>query len=121
MTHRHCILLVKRDPGRRRSVHFALMAIGYRVHSHSYARTVLVDPPADAACQICGYELSDSDGISLLSALRKLGWDKPAALIAPASSPDVAERAVAAGFKVVLERPYTREQLKVAVNSLLPA
>jgi CheY-like chemotaxis protein len=64
-------------------------------------------------------ELSDSDGVSLLSALRERGWNEPAVLIAPASSPDLRERAVAAGFAVVIERPYTPQQLKVAVNSLL--
>jgi CheY-like chemotaxis protein len=121
MSERSSIVLVERDPERRRRIHFSLMTMGYRVHSHTYARSVLDGIPSDAAGLICSYELPDSDGISLLAALRKRRWHHPAVLIAPASSPNICERAVAAGFTVVLERPYTPEQLKGAVqHNLLP-
>lgn len=115
-------MLVEDDPAVRRSLHLLLRARGYDVRAHASAKTLLADPALEtAACLISDYRLADGDGdgVAVLRTLRDRGWFRPALLITGFNSHDVTERALAAGFATVIEKPLSEGLLAGTVARLV--
>ena len=116
------IILSEDDVGVRRSLHLLLRSKGYEVLSYTSATALLLDPGAHQCdCLVVDYRMPDIDGISMLTALRAAGWTKPAILITGHYSQELADRAMAAGFSNVLEKPFGEHMLLASISRLLDA
>jgi FixJ family two-component response regulator len=101
------VVLVEDDAAVRRSLQLLLQGRGYDVRAYASGVALLVDPAAgDAACFIADYRLAELDGIEILSELRRRKWHGPAVLITAFVSPDLTERAKAAGFDADIAKPF---------------
>ncbi|MBK6411636.1 MAG: response regulator [Sphingopyxis sp.] len=114
------ILIVEDDPGARRSLLLLLTGRGFDAAAFPTAAQGLADaamhPPA---CLVADYRLAETDGIALLQAMRVSGWMDPAILISAHSSPKLADRATAAGFAVIFDKPLREHALVDAVQRLV--
>lgn len=61
--------------------------------------------------------LPDSDGITLLRALKRQGWSGRAVLITGSTSSDLVARARDVGFLTVLEKPIPHHRLIAAIQA----
>jgi len=118
---RPTILLVEDHPGVRRSLQLLLRAQGYQVKAYLDGQSLLNEAQnLGAACLIADYRLANMDGLAVLTILRARGWDGPAILITAFPSPDLAEKAHAAGFDLVLEKPLHPRVLIRQVERFVP-
>lgn len=106
------LLLVEDDAPVRRSLQLLLRGYGYDVRAYGDGRRALADPAAqDAVCLITEHEMASIDGVSLLRALRALGWRGVAILLTamPASlaTPDAGN----VGFELVIQKPVDEHSL----------
>jgi FixJ family two-component response regulator len=100
------VLLVEDDPGVRRSLQLLLRGRGFEVRAYASGLALLADPTAlSAVCLVADYLMPDVNGIKVLVALRGLGWSGEALLITAYPTPELAARALKAGFSRVLEKP----------------
>ena len=100
------VLVVEDDPGVRRSLQLLLRGRGFEVRAYASGLALLADPTAlSAICLVADYLMPDVDGIKVLVALRDLGWSGEALLITAYPTPELADRALKAGFARVLEKP----------------
>lgn len=114
---RPILVLVEDDDGVRRGLQLLLYGQGYDVHAFASPAAALLDPAAvGARCLVVDYVLSESDGISMLSALRARGWDGLAVLITAYAAPEVRINAAHAGFAAVLAKPFRDDDLIRALN-----
>ena len=72
----------------------------------------------DHFCLLADYLMPDIDGISLLGKLRKHGWAGPAIMITGHFDSTLNQRALAAGYSAVFEKPLQSERLIKAVADL---
>ena len=113
------ILLLEDDSGVRRSLQLLLQAQGFDVRAYAAGAPLLSDESADeAVCLIADYRMEDLDGIAVLLRLRAKNWAGPAILITAFSSQDLRERAISAGYAVVLEKPLRQHALVETVSRL---
>jgi FixJ family two-component response regulator len=113
------ILLVEDDAAVRRSLQLLLSSRGYDVRSYGSSIALLADTAnRTAVCFVADYRMPEQDGISVLRTLRGDGWKGSAILITAFPSPDVARRALAEGFDLVLEKPLRGSAIADAVSRL---
>lgn len=113
------VLLLEDDSGVRRSLQLLLQARGYEVRAHAAGRSLLADENVeDAVCLVADYRVEDIDGIEVLSRLRTRSWAAPAILITAYPSDDLRERAIQAGYAVVLDKPLRQRALVETVARL---
>lgn len=106
------ILLVEDDDAVRRSLQLLLHWNGYRVRAFSSAAAALADPAApQARVLVADFRLNDGDGLGVLRALRRMGWQGRSILITGHSSPTLIDAAYAGGFDAVLEKPLHQQRL----------
>ena len=106
------VLLVEDDEGVRRSLQLLLEWNGFEVRAHARAGSVLgLETLADIDLLVSDYFLEDGDGIELLHDLRDSGWRGRAVLITAEPTAPLVERALNAGFHVVLGKPLARHEL----------
>ncbi|HEX7871742.1 MAG TPA: response regulator [Sphingobium sp.] len=113
------IIIVEDDPAVRRSLQLLLVAQGHEVRTYPSGEAVLAetqDQPAD--CFIADYRLADMDAIELLSRLRARGTTWPAVLITGLRTPELDEKALAAGFAAIFEKPLRLHTLTDVVARL---
>lgn len=111
------LLLVEDDAGVRRSLQLLLEGEGFKVRAFSDGDSLLADGSAHAAdALITDFKLQNQDGISLLHALRKVGWSAPAFLVTAFASPDLARQADAAGFTGMFDKPLRMHILIAAIS-----
>jgi CheY-like chemotaxis protein len=112
------VLLIEDDEAVRRSLQLLLHWRGYDVRSFGSAAPVLdgrgID---DIDILVTDYRLPDGDGLGVLRALRRSGWDGKAILITAFPSPALTESARATGFDAVLEKPLRQHELVGALAS----
>lgn len=114
------ILLVEDDAPVRRSMQLLLASRGYDVRSYGSSVALLADAAnRGAVCFVSDYKMPEQDGISVLRTLRGGGWEGSAILITAFPSRDLAERALAEGFDVVLEKPLRGSAVADAVSRLI--
>jgi len=119
-TARPQLLLVEDDPAVRRSTQLLLQAQGYQVRAYATGQALIDDDKSVAAdCFIADYRLQHLDGIDVLSRLRERGWRGPAILVTAFPSAELHDRAQAAGFTTVFEKPLRQYELVNAVSRLL--
>lgn len=118
--HAHRVLIVEDDPGARRSLLLLLTGRGFdAVAFPSYDQALADAARHPPACLVADYRLADRDGIALLQALRAHGWTGPAILISAYSSRGLSERADAAGFAAIFDKPLREHALVDAVGRLI--
>ncbi|MEZ0244081.1 MAG: response regulator [Sphingomonas sp.] len=111
------ILLVEDDEAVRRSLQLLLEWNGFEVRSHARMMSATgLETLADIDLLVTDYCLPDGDGVALLMALREAGWRGRAVLTTAGPGPALIQRARAAGFHAVLEKPLARHEL---LNALL--
>jgi len=113
------ILIVEDDPAVRRSLLLLLQGRNFDVRAHATGPTLLADAARQAPdCVIADYVLEDGDGIAMLRALRRQGWDGPAILVSAFASEALALDAREVGFTQVFEKPLREGALIEAVSRL---
>jgi FixJ family two-component response regulator len=113
------VLIVENDPAVRRSTQLLLQGRGFDVKAYATGEHLLVEAarqPPD--CFIADYLLDGADGIEVLQGLHRQGWDGPAVLISAFASPELTQRAVAAGFTLVFEKPLRERALVESIVRL---
>ena len=123
---RPLVVILEDDNAVRRSLQLLLQGRGFDVKAYGSARALLDDPAGpEAACLVADYYLGDTDGIAVLENLRSRGWINPAILMTAFGSAELVERARAAGFDEVFEKPLkdlalTKALDRLAARSLRP-
>ncbi len=113
------LLLVEDDAGVRRSLQLLLRARGFDVRAYAAGAALLADPLAiQACCFVADYSMDELDGLEVLTRLKSRGWAGPAILITAFPTPALKDRAMAAGFSVVLEKPFREHVLADTVIRL---
>jgi len=114
------VLLVEDDARVRRSLQLLLEGEGFCVRAFAGAAALLADESAtDAACLVTDYRLGEQDGISLLRAMRRVGWSGPAILMTAFMTSGVAARATREGFAQLFEKPFSPHLLIEALGRIL--
>lgn len=107
-----CVLVVENDEGVRKSLQMMLRGRGFAVETCDSVAAVREVGAGDAiGLLVTDYRLPDGTGIDVLALLHAAGWHGRAVLIADVATPDLADRARAAGFHTVLEKPMERDAL----------
>jgi len=110
--HPRVVLLIEDDEAVRRSLQLLLHWRGYDVRSFASAGPVLdSDGVGEIDVLVTDYRLPDGDGIGVLRALRRSGWNGKAILITAFPSTTLTESAQAIGFDAVLEKPLRQHEL----------
>lgn len=118
---RPTILLVEDDAGVRRSLQLLLSGQGYDVRAYYEGQPLLADGQSlDAACLIADYRMGDMNGLAVLEGMRQRGWKGPAVLITAFPSAELAQRAEAAGFNTIIEKPLKPHALVNLLDRLVP-
>lgn len=113
------VVLVDDDAAVRSSLKLLLAGRGYDVDDFAGGQAVLdANLRDDHICLIADYLMPDIDGISLLAKLRKQGWSGQALLITGHFDAILEERALAAGYSLVFEKPLRSERLIAAIANL---
>ena len=113
---RPLVLLVEDEDSVRRSLQLMLVGRGYRVRAFSAAAPAIADPGLnEAALLVADYRLPDSDGLNLLVMLRRRGWQGRAVLVTAYQSEELAEAALTAGYRAVIEKPLRQQELLAAL------
>lgn len=117
------LLLVEDDPGVRRSLQLLLRSRGFDVRAYASSADLIADLDAqsDAVALVADFQMPQIDGVALLVALRAAGWAGPALLITAFATRDVEERARAAGFALVIEKPLVENAVGEAVERMIAA
>jgi len=90
------------------------------VRAYGSGRDVLNDPlTRQAHALVADYGMPDVDGLELMAALRARGWLGRGVLITGLPRQELTERALAAGFEGVLEKPVSEASLLMVVDRLL--
>jgi len=111
------VLLVEDDAGVRRSLQLLLHGRGFEIRAYASGLALLADPTAlGAVCLVADYLMPEIDGLLILKRLRDLGWPGQALMITAFPSPSLVERALAAGYSRVLEKPLVDSALVDAVE-----
>ena len=111
-------VLVEDDEPVRRSLQLVLHARGYDVRSFASAAPLLDDFQSEGIdLLVTDYRLPDGDGLGVLRALRRAGWQGRAVLITAYPSPALLDSARACGFDAILEKPLRPNELIGALSA----
>jgi two-component system, LuxR family, response regulator FixJ len=114
------VLIAADDEAVRDSLQFSLRLEGYRVRTHSDKAGLLNDPTlAKATCVVLDDRKPHLDGFDLLTRLRARGLTMPAVLLSNNATQWLRARAVAAGFRAVLEKPLLNNILAETLRTIL--
>lgn len=121
-TRRPRLLLVEDEPAVRRSLQLLLSARGFEVRAYGSGPELLADDSSlSAQGLIADYRMPDVDGFVVLKTLRERGWAGAALLITGYPALGLTERAIAAGFDRVIEKPFVEAAFVDAVERLAGA
>jgi DNA-binding NtrC family response regulator len=99
-----------------------LQSLGYAVrgvHRSEAALEILGQEPFDLV--IVDYKMPDLNGFELFERARKARPDAVFMLLTGHGTADVMEDATSMGFSAILLKPFTRQQLRAAVEQALKA
>jgi two-component system, LuxR family, response regulator FixJ len=114
------VLVVDDDAAVRQSLKFALEQEDLEVRLYEWGAQLLADGNLPTTgCLVIDLTMPGIDGIDLVSRLRAHHIDLPAILITTPGSPDLRERALRAGFQLVLEKPLEDGSLLAGITGAL--
>lgn len=114
------VLVANDDDAMRDALKFALQLENFEVHVHRSGMDLLADPELGrAGCLILKENMPDVDGLELMHDLRAHQIYLPAILLTANATPRLRQRAAAAGFRLVLEKPILDNALLEGVLSIL--
>lgn len=116
------VLVVDDNTAVRQSLKFALEQEGLEVRLYEDGAQLLADSELPlSGCLVVDLTMPGMDGIGLVSRLRKHHIDLPAILITSLVSRCLRERALKAGFRLVLEKPLEDSALLDGITGALAA
>lgn len=116
------VLVINDDEAVRHSLQFALECEGLDVRLYQGAADLLSDPALPrTGCLVVYYWMPDMDGFQLVGRLRERNIGLPAILIIGRPSDDLHQRAEAAGFRCVVEKPFEDDLLLDGIQDALVA
>jgi two-component system response regulator GlrR len=101
--HRSRVTIVEDDVSLLNALSFALEEEGFAVAPFEHGQALL-DRPSATDCLVVDLKLRDSDGLTLIGDLRRLGLSPPAILITTNPDDRCRRRAAQAGVEIV-EKP----------------
>jgi two-component system response regulator FixJ len=114
------VILVDDDAAVRDSLKFSLELEGLNVLTYESGHVLLADANLPASgCLVVDYYMPVLNGVDLLNRLRHRHVDLPAILITAKATNDVRQRAAAAGFTRVLEKPLEDGSLLDTIHAVL--
>jgi two-component system response regulator FixJ len=111
------VVVVDDDEAARESLQALLESHGLAVHVYASPRALLEDDAArDAACIVSDVRMPGMDGVELLQALRSRGVATPIILITGHGDVPLAVRAMRAGARDFIEKPFEEETIVSAIR-----
>ena len=115
-----CVIVVDDDDAVRQSLKFALELEGFRVRAFRNGEELLAarDLPAHG-CLVIDYHMPSLDGLALIGRLRQNAVALPAILITAKATAEMRRRALLAGCRAVLEKPFEDSALSDCIREAL--
>jgi len=108
-TLKHRVVVVEDSKAVRHSLELLLRTRGYFVSAFEDAEHLFnADHSPQADCFLIDFRLPAQDGLQVLTALRAAGSAAPAIMITSCLTADLRARALAAGFRSIVEKPPQR-------------
>jgi FixJ family two-component response regulator len=119
---RSVVVLVDDDKAVRDSLKFALELDGLQVHACDSPDSALAYPNmGEASCLVVDYKMPHMDGFALYLAIIARGPCPPAIMITAPLTDTLRQRASAAGFFSILEKPLLNNVLERHVRAAMNA
>jgi two-component system response regulator FixJ len=120
MPERPTVYVVDDDDAVRDSVRLLLETNGQRVRTFAMAADLLSALPAAlVGCLVLDYQMSGTNGLELIAALRTRNVNLPVILITGACNPGIRRRAKQAGVSKFLEKPFADGALLEAIREAM--
>ena len=122
MTADNAVFVIDDDAAVRESLEISLQVAGYKVEAFASA-AIFLSSGAETrrGCVITDIRMPDMDGLELQEELERRGSKLPVIVITGHGDVPLAVRAMKAGAKDFLEKPFSREILLAAVGRALDA
>jgi len=112
--------VVDDDEAVRRSLALLLVSVGYTVETHASAEAFLhVLTPGAAGCAVVDIRMPGMDGLALQEQITALGIHLPVVIVTGHADIGLAVRAMKAGARDFIEKPYANERMIEAVQTAL--
>ena len=126
MTADPVVIIVDDDEAVRDSLSFLLDVAGYRTRAFASGTALLeaLLPPlaaADAGCLLLDVRMPEIDGVTTLERLRAAGFQLPAIIMTGHADVPLAVRAMKAGARDFIEKPFSDGAILAAVAQALEA
>ncbi len=125
MTADPVVIIVDDDEAVRDSLSFLLDVAGYRTRAFASGTALLEAPPplaaADAGCLLLDVRMPEIDGVTTLDRLRAAGFQLPAIIMTGHADVPLAVRAMKAGARDFIEKPFSDGAILAAVAQALEA
>ena len=114
------LVLVEDDENVRRSMTMLLRARGFHIDAYRNATEfLLMNGQHGGDCLLVDYKMPRIDGLELMRRTRKLNDQTPAIMITGYYSDSLKDRALAAGFANVLEKPSSPAMLEAMIEGVI--
>ncbi len=125
MTADPVVIIVDDDEAVRDSLSFLLDVAGYRTRAFASGTALLEALPplaaADAGCLLLDVRMPEIDGVTTLERLRAAGFQLPAIIMTGHADVPLAVRAMKAGARDFIEKPFSDGAILAAVAQALEA
>ncbi len=116
------VIVVDDDEAVRDSLCFLLDAAGYRCRAFASGAALLAAPPGAAAgCLLLDVRMPEIDGVTTLERLRAAGFRLPTIIMTGHADVPLAVRAMKAGARDFIEKPFSDGAILAAVAQALDA
>ena len=114
------LVLVEDDENVRRSMTMLLRARGFHIDAYRNATEfLLMNGQHGGDCLLIDYKMPRIDGLELMRRARNLNDQTPAIMITGYYSDSLKDRALAAGFANVLEKPSSPAMLEAMIEGVI--
>lgn len=109
------VAVVDDDPAVRESTRMLLEIYGFSTRTYQSGADFLNEMP-QVGCVIVDYMMPDLNGLALVAALRKQGFDAPTIMITATGDQSLERRAADLGIGQVLRKPLALQSLLSAIR-----
>lgn len=114
------LILVEDDENVRRSMTMLLRARGFQIDAYRNASEFLMIGGAHGGdCLLIDYKMPRIDGLELMQRIRRQDDRTPGIMVTGFYSDSLKQRALAAGYADVLEKPTTPSSLETMIEDVL--